>query len=419
MSRDARLHGAGGRDQREPFPRDRDRILYCSAFRRLAGVTQVVSASEGVMFHNRMLHSLKVAQIARRIAEKLLAECEELGAPLEISPDVVEAAGLAHDLGHPPFGHVGEAVLNERLGDNSHPEGFEGNPQSFRILVRLAVRFDGAAGLDLTRATLAATMKYPWLYQRGHPKKSKKWAAYADDERDFRFAREGLDEDERTLEAQIMDWSDDIAYSVHDLEDFYRAGLIRWAEIFGEGEASDVIDETVKGWHNAAADARRRIEDALERVQDWLPPELLLPYTGGMEQRRKLRFWTSSLIGRALKYTSYNSDTGELERPDNVRDEVRLLKQLTRRYVINSPSLAAVQHGQGRVLEELFADMLDAGKKNAAVLPPRCREFVTGAKDIQRGVTDALVSMTEAEVISLHRRYRGIDSGTVLNPIVR
>lgn len=415
MSRGDRRYDASGKDQRPPFPRDRDRILYCSAFRRLAGVTQVVSASEGVLFHNRMIHSLKVAQIARRIAEKLLDGRDDL----EVSPDVVEAAGLAHDLGHPPFGHIGEKLLNERLRGNNHPEGFEGNPQSFRILVRLAVRFDGTPGLDLTRATLAATMKYPWLHDRHDAKKSKKWAAYDDDQKDFAFARDGVPDDKQTLEAQIMDWADDIAYSVHDLEDFYRAGLIRWAEIQRLEEMTEVVGETVAAWHGAPPSAKGRIEKAFERLLGLLPRELQYPYCGDSLQRRKLRFWTSTLIGRALRFTNYNATTGDLDRPNNIRDEVRLLKQLTRRYVINSPSLAAVQHGQRRILDELFEDMLEASKGNDKVLPPRCRELVHEAKDPQRGVTDALVSMTEAEVISLHRRYRGIDSGTVMNPIVR
>ena len=143
-------------DQRTSFQRDRDRILYSSAFRRLEGVTQVASVSEGYIFHNRLTHSLKVSQIARRLAEHLLDE----GADEEVlSPDVAEAAALAHDLGHPPFGHVGETELHDLLDSQGHSEGFEGNPQSFRVVTRLAVRFKEWDGLNLTRATLAAVIK--------------------------------------------------------------------------------------------------------------------------------------------------------------------------------------------------------------------------------------------------------------------
>jgi len=147
--------------------------------------------------------------------------------------------------------------------------------------------------------------------------------------------------------------------------------------------------------------------------------ELHQPYDGGRTQRQKLRWWTSSLIGRALRLTKYDAKSERLVRHENVLDEVRFLKQLTRRYVINSPSLGAVQFGQRRILEELFEDLLEAFKTDRSALPHRCRDIIQGAWDPQRGVADALVSMTEAEVISLHRRYRGIDGGTVMNPIVR
>src|SRR6266550_9029962 len=123
---------------RTPAQRDRDRLLYSSGFRRLANVTQVVAADHGYVFHNRLTHALKVAQIGRRLAEKFKfnsddsALADRLGG---LDPDVVEAAGLAHDLGHPPFGHLAEKELDLLVGE-AHG-GFEGNPQSFRILTRL------------------------------------------------------------------------------------------------------------------------------------------------------------------------------------------------------------------------------------------------------------------------------------------
>src|SRR6478609_9031210 len=121
-------------DYRAPSQRDRDRVLYSSSFRRLAEVTQVVAANSGYVFHNRLTHSLQVAQVGRRIAEKLnllQPETKEF-----VDPDVVEAACLAHDLGHPPFGHIAEQKLNELAGADI--DGFEGNAQSFRIVTRLS-----------------------------------------------------------------------------------------------------------------------------------------------------------------------------------------------------------------------------------------------------------------------------------------
>src|SRR5262245_59319850 len=191
-SRSDRMSGPGPLpDQRDPFQLDRDRVLYSTAFRRLAGVTQVVSPSEGEVFHNRLTHTLKVAQIARRLAEMFLERDRKARTKLAdewggIEPEVVEAAALAHDLGHPPFGHVAEEELGHLVAAIVHSEktskdskakatppteedlkkceGYEGNAQSFRILTALSVRRPGATcGLDLTRATLHATLKYPWV----------------------------------------------------------------------------------------------------------------------------------------------------------------------------------------------------------------------------------------------------------------
>ena len=147
-----------------------------------------------------------------------------------LDPDVVEAASLAHDLGHPPFGHDGEEVISELL-DSCDRDGFEGNAQSFRIVTRLATHTDNTAaptdevGLNLTRATLNAILKYPWL--RSEPGKPRdKWGAYGADRTRFEWARSGWSDGLCSLESRLMDWADDVTYAVHDLEDFYRAGLI-------------------------------------------------------------------------------------------------------------------------------------------------------------------------------------------------
>ncbi|CAI8008465.1 Deoxyguanosinetriphosphate triphosphohydrolase-like protein [Geodia barretti] len=162
-------------DQRNPFQRDRDRIIYTSAFRRLAWVTQVVSAAEGEPFHNPLTHTLEVAQIGKRLAEKLVEEqpeeAHELGG---VEPEVVEAAGLAHDLGHPPFGHAAERELDGLVQGLQLPDGFEGNPQSFRVVTKLAVRSAETPGLNLSRATLNAILKYPWFRHATPPNRHRK-----------------------------------------------------------------------------------------------------------------------------------------------------------------------------------------------------------------------------------------------------
>lgn len=138
--REDRVRDVGSSDPRSAFQRDRDRVLYSPEFRRLSGVTQVASAGEGDVFHNRLTHSLKVAQVGRRLAERLQKDCasEELHAWGGLDPDVVETAGLAHDLGHPPFGHDGEEEICKSVEANNDENGFEGNAQSFRIVTRLA-----------------------------------------------------------------------------------------------------------------------------------------------------------------------------------------------------------------------------------------------------------------------------------------
>lgn len=203
--RNERLHDKKPRsdgDDRTPAQRDRDRILYSSSFRRLAEVTQVVSANSGYVFHNRLTHSLQVARVGRRLAEKLAKRHPTLAAGI-ICPDVVEAACLAHDLGHPPFGHTAESRLNILA---AHHGGFEGNAQSFRIVTQLASRSDTYGGLDLTAATLAAILKYPWL-KGDNPAKPRKWGAYESERDSFEFAIRLLpDKNERTIEAELMDW---------------------------------------------------------------------------------------------------------------------------------------------------------------------------------------------------------------------
>ncbi|HEX9931743.1 MAG TPA: dNTP triphosphohydrolase [Allosphingosinicella sp.] len=423
--RDRRQYRNKQGDQRCQSERDRDRILYSSAFHRLAGITQIVRAGEGGVFHTRQQHTIKVAQVGRRLAQKLLREQEDEAALRGLDPEVVEAACLAHDLGHPPFGHIGEHTLHELVAP-ADADGFEGNAQSFRILTKLAVRFPDVDGMDLTRATLAASLKYPW-FREAAGKKSTKWAAYQSEAEAFQFAREFHTHDEKTLEAELMDWADDVAYSVHDLEDFHRCNALPWHRVFDERER--IIRHALRG-EGADSPRGERLNAAYTRLSDFLQGTysalLSDPYEGSREQREQLRRMTSHLIGRYIGSIRINPEPetpkAVLFNEDEV-DEVAILKQITRDYIIGSPTLAAQQHGQKRIIKELF-EALAADVNNErgfpAFLPVRLRYLrPIAAVSTTRFVADCIASLSEAEAVALHGRLTGAVSGSVLDPIVR
>jgi len=290
--------------------RDRDRILYSSALRRLAAVTQVVSPSGSQVFHNRLTHSLKIAQVGRALAVHLQQVgppdlVEEVG---KLNPTVVEAAALAHDLGHPPFGHLAEDELCLLLAAADVADGYEGNAQSFRIVTRLSVHTPDRKGLNLTKATLHAILKYPW--PRGTSgKRHVKYGVYEGERDIFEAVRppDVAGGAPRSAEASLMDWADDVAYSVHDMEDFYRAGLIPFHRLAHPGREQDMFLEGAvarlrdKGWesgHYSDEDLR----SAFTKLITSSP--IVDAYTGTHRQRAGLRTFTSKLTSRFIQAVS-------------------------------------------------------------------------------------------------------------------
>ena len=368
-------------------------MLHSAALRRLAAKTQVVGVDEepedGVP-RTRLTHSLECAQIGREIAGRLGAD-----------PDVVDAACLAHDLGHPPFGHNGEAALDEAASECG---GFEGNAQSLRELTRLETKIVGA-GLNLTRATLDAACKYPWPRSDRDP---VKYGVYPDDLPVFEWIRRGALERRRSLEAQIMDWADDVAYSVHDLEDGVRAGLVDLGRLADPGERAELVGQSREVTGAGDLEALQRLRSA----PFWL--ELAgAPRTA--VQMASLKSLTSELIARlaraAVSATRAEYGDEPLSRysaslivPEEVRAECAVLKTITIRWVMGRTGAHALQIRQRELLGELAAAV--AAGAPATLEPLLADAWHTAADDAQRQrtVVDQVARLTDLSAVRWHAR---------------
>lgn len=391
-------------------------------------------ADEGDVFHDRLSHSIKVAQVGRRLAERCLSEFKAESQTLRIEPEVVEAACLAHDIGHPPFGHIGEKVLNELVGEDNG--GYEGNAQSFRILTKLAVRFQPPIdGLNLTRATLAAVLKYPWMRNINDPSKSKKWNAYCTEKEDFEFALEAIHPLPKSCEAELMDFADDIAYSVHDLEDFHRCGIIPWNQIGLQSEQQSLTEETLRNWYRAPENAEEMLVKAFSSLSQLvtLCDGSAKAYDGSIDQRRNIRLLTSSLIKTyvncfSLRITANTDEYREnysIVIPEEFQAQIKILKQITKKYVIANPALSAQQHGYQKIIKNLYCDFIEDIKNSNSnpqrlqIVPNRFKHLVETEASSARIAADCVAGLSEQEAIALHARLQGIVSGSVLDPIVR
>jgi dGTPase len=410
-------------DQRKEGQRDRDRVLYTSALRRLAAITQVVSPTEGSVFHNRLTHTLEVAQIGRRLAEYLCKDEDLMAALGGIDPERVEAAALAHDLGHPPFGHIAEKELDGLIVSRGVEDGFESNAQAFRIATKLAVRKEEFPGLNLTRATLNAVLKYPWLRENSGPKHDK-WGVYSTEDQEFSWVKEPYSlKNDRSPEAELMDWADDIAYAVHDMEDFYRAGLVPIDRLAKDGEELDeFLDHAVARQRGKTRYTDSELREAGFNAIAGFP--ISEPYQGRRSQRSLLRTYTSTLIGKYIRAIGFveNADGRLQARISSDADkEVMMLKELTWRYVIQNPALETQQYGQRRVIKDLFHIFADAAvsrgsPKNLGIFPVDYQEQLIVAGEEQerlRLISDFIASMTEQQAFVMHRRLTGIAPGSV------
>ena len=406
-------------------------MLHSAALRRLAAKTQVVRATSADFPRTRLTHSLECAQIGR-----------ELGQEIGCDPDLVDAACLAHDIGHSPFGHNGEAALNELAAGIG---GFEGNAQSLRLLTRLEPKVPGA-GLNLTRATLDATLKYPWFGEPG-----TKFGAYAEDAEVFAWIRQGAPDRRPCLEAQVMDWADDVAYSVHDMEDGFHAGLVTVKNLKSSTERAEVSRTAIAYCPDGVTESElTELLEALLALDIW-PAS----YDGGPATVAALKNLTSELIGRfcvaAQQATlaaasesaphpttattpgsvlapttataptataptanpfSHTSPIGhsftryaaDLVVPRRQRLECALLKAISARYVMNRAGVVAAQARERELLTEL-AHAIERGAPHTLdpLLRPSWEAAGTDAAR-RRVVVDQVASLTDTSAIAWHHR---------------
>jgi len=384
---------------RTEFARDRARIIHSFALRRLAAKTQVAVPWLADFPRTRLSHSLECAQVGR-----------ELGWALGADPDLMEGACLAHDIGHPPFGHNGEDALN---AVSQECGGFEGNAQSFRLLVRLEAKTvdetGGSVGLNLTRASLDAATKYPW--PRAH--NLRKFGVYDDDQEIFDWVRTGAPAGRQSMEAQIMDWSDDVAYSVHDLEDALVTGHVKLehlsddlTELFSVVQSTYMSDMSESEAHEALI--------SLQSLSCW--PK---SYDGSHRHLARLKDLASQLVGRfALAAESATRDEygdGPLTRynanlvvPREQRIEVAILKSIATYYVINAAASQERYADQQDVIKDLVEMVL-------AQAPSSLDSFFLDdwyRADSQaqrlRVVIDQVASLTDPGAYALHAKLRSL-----------
>ena len=386
------------RKGRTEFARDRARIIHSFALRRLAAKTQVAVPWASDFPRTRLSHSLECAQVGR-----------ELGAALGADPDLMEGACLAHDLGHPPFGHNGEIALAQLARDCG---GFEGNAQSFRLLTRVEAKTVDqkgiSVGLNLTRSVLDAATKYPWSSNEN----SKKFGVYQDDLEIFNWMRQGSQTGKPSMEAQIMDWSDDVAYSVHDLEDALVTGHIELSKI--KPDLPNIF-QVAKGEYLSDL-TEAEAETALSNLMSlscW-PAE----FDRSHRQLAQLKDLTSQLIGRfavaAERETRAKHGDGDLTRyraelvvPRAQRVEVAILKAMPGYYIIQAEKSQDLYLKQRELLKELVEVVFERAPNSleSFFLQEWFRASTNSEK--LRVVIDQVASLTDPGAYALYRELTG------------
>jgi dGTPase len=381
------------RPGRTEFMRDRARVIHSAALRRLAAKTQVAVPWENDFQRTRLSHSLECAQIGRELGESLGAD-----------PDLLETACLSHDMGHPPFGHNGEEALAVAALDCG---GFEGNAQSFRLLTRIEAKTVDAQGkslgLNLTRASLDAATKYPWA----RAENPRKFGVYDDDVEIFKWVRQGAPAGRKCIEAQIMDWSDDCAYSVHDLEDAIFAGQVSVKNF--DRDFDTLYIEMVEGYGSDAS--KVEAEQAVARLQQLSCWPVSFDRTH--QSLARLKDTTSQLIGRfvlaaELETRKVHGDgsltrySANLEIPRDQVIEVDFLKAVAGHYLISAAASQERYAKQQVVIHELVEMLFAAAPAELDPIFEDDWKRATNDSEKLRIVIDQIASLTDPGAYALH-----------------
>ena len=409
-------HGQPRHDKgRTPFEQDRDRIIYSPAFRRLQSKTQVFLAGEFDFYRTRLTHSIEVAQIGRSIVNHLNRSSGELGDSFRVDQDLVESICLAHDIGHPSFGHAGEQVLNEVMLAHG---GFEGNAQNLRILVDLFYR-DGTrwSGMKPTRAFIDGLLKYKTLFGDSALKENHFIYDFQAELLDFVSPQVGFKEicssEEalnafRSLECRIMDWADDIAYSVHDVDDGIRAGFItvkkvrRWMEQPG-------VDRSTED--------QQQLESLCQAIMDDSFGRFLARLIGRFIRATSLVHRDSPLSAQSNRYR-FDIQIAPAERRLST-----LLKRLAVELVFQTPQVQQLEYKGGEVLRRLFGVMeqqyVQRRTPSYQLLPSHYHLALGAAEDHEkpRRLCDYLSGMTDGFVVRTHKRLFDPDFGSIVDLI--
>lgn len=398
---DTQLLGERREDYRTPFEQDRDRIIHTSAFRRLQSKTQVFLSGEYDFYRTRLTHSLEVAQIGRSICRFLQHSQDGFSSDFYIDSSLVEAACLAHDIGHPPFGHIGERTLNDLMRDSG---GFEGNAQTLRLLTKRIYRSKtGRRGMEPSRAFLDGVLKYKTLrHELGDPENH---FLYSSQERyrDFALGGQPIDEERtpgeeldglRSIECQIMDWADDTAYSINDLVDGITAGFIT-----GDGieawlaDVDDLTDEQI-----AVA------EEVAEIIRQGEVERRLAVRVGEFITACTLEPWENEMSAHTNRYRYRLVKTPEVDL------QRKVFKRMAVELLFKTPQLNQLEYKGDAMLRRLFRALEEnylGSSRPAALASESMHRHLTEESDeeVQRRlICDYVADMTDDFAVRSYRR---------------